>query len=176
MVSDAHDFVVGFFEGTCFFRDVTFDDTDDFPGIDGNIVVADAVVRRMDIHHLTVVPHLTRFPSVVQVARIRIMKLVMLDDDALGNTGNGSDNAAGRSQISLADVVTLFHIADFDNSPIHLTIEAATKTLRHMSKVHILIFHLTQVRMSTEVFIRREWGTETQSMSGSHIAFHTLAR
>ena len=93
MLADEHDFFVGILEGTCFLRYITFNDTYNFFRVDNHIVGANAVVGSMDIHHLTVVPHFTRFPRVVQVARIGVMELVMLDDDALGKTDDGAHDA-----------------------------------------------------------------------------------
>ena len=51
MLSDEHNLAIGFAECASLFGNVAFDDTYYFLRVNAHEVVADAVVRRMDVHH-----------------------------------------------------------------------------------------------------------------------------
>lgn len=160
MKTYAHSIVVRLLESTSLFRNIAFYHTHNFARVYAYIVVAHTVVRRVDIHNLTILPALVWFPCVVKETRVRVVELVVLDNYLFSQAGYSRNDATSSSKISSTLCGTLVQIAHFDDCPVNFAIESASQSLCHMTEVHILVVNFSKIGMCAEVFVGRERSTE----------------
>ena len=166
---------VGFVEATSLLGDVALHHAGYLPCVDGYEVVAHAVVGRQHRNGLASEAALRGLERVVKQARVGAVEAVALDDDALGEPHYGGGDASGRGQVSLADVLSLDHVAHFDDGPVYFAVEVAPQPLGHVAQMHVLILYLAQVGVLAEVLVGAEGRAEAQCPRRSHVAFDALA-
>ena len=167
---------IGFVERSCLLRDAGLDDTCNLPGLDGYEVITHTVVRGDDGDGHASETALCGLVGVVQTSRVGIMIGVVFDDDVACQPHHRCCDSTCRCEECLADVLSLDEVGNLDNGPVHLSIEAVTQALGHMSQVHVLVVDFALVGMDAEVLVGRERRTEADGLRCCEVALYALAR
>ena len=162
-------------EGACLFGDVALNDSHNLLGGNADIVLSKPVIRFEHHDGTAVLPAVGRLVGIVQILGVGVVELVVFKDDVFCQACNGGDDTSCRRQVCAAFLVAFHHIADFDDGPVDLSIEPVAESLCHVSEVHVLVVHLSQVGVSAEILVRGEGCAEFDGFSYGHISFYALA-
>ena len=163
-------------KGACLLRDVALYHSHYLTGIYGYIVLAHTVVGSEHGNGFSVPTIVLGLVGIVQETRIGIVETVVLQDDALGQAGNGGDDAASRGKIGSTFAILHLVVRHLYHGPVHRTVESVPQPLGHVTEVHVLIVNLLQIDMLAKVLIGRKRCPKLDGMRCSHIALYTLAR
>ena len=173
IVSHLLGYRIEWLEGTRLLWDVAFHHTDNLMRINLHIFLTDSIAHIQDWDR-GAERAFCYLIHIVKIARSWTVESILLDEHLLGESCDGRNDTAGRSQKCLAGGFAFLQVGNLDDGKVYLAIETTAQTLSHVTEMHILVIYLAQIGMSSKVLVGRKWRTELDGMGCCHVTFNTL--
>ena len=119
------------------------------------------------------VGRIQRLIHIVDILGVGVMEGVELQNHLLGQTGCRRRDASRSGEVDMIVVACLLDVADFEDGPVHITIEAIAQLLCHVAQMEVVVGNLAQIDMLAEVGVGGVWGT---ILDGLSVSQHAIGR